>query len=130
MVQVKEKLLTWGGNACDGATHLLPHLLRVTSPGLTATVWPKRKNSRCFYMATGSRFVMANMAAAPAQCIFGVGQVVGKLGMSAKMSPLMFYLVRVSLSGVIFLAYASMSKASLRIRRSDIPGFLMVRLQS
>ena len=77
-----------------------------------------------------SRFVMANMAAALAQCIFGVGQVVAKLGMSANMSPLMFYLVRVSLSGMIFLAFAAVSNASLRVRRSDIPGFLMVRLQT
>ena len=72
---------------------------------------------------------MANMAAALAQCIFGVGQVVAKLGMSANMSPLVFYLVRVSLSGMIFLAFAAVSNASLRVRRSDIPGFLMVRLQ-
>ena len=77
-----------------------------------------------------SRFVMANMAAALAQCIFGVGQVVAKLGMSANMSPLVFYLVRVSLSGMIFLAFAAVSNASLRVRRSDIPGFLMVRLHS
>ena len=73
---------------------------------------------------------MANMAAALAQCIFGVGQVIAKLGMSANMSPLMFYLVRVGLSGMIFLAFAAMSNASLLVRRSDIPGFLMVRLQS
>ena len=71
-------------------------------------------------------FVMANVAAALAQCIFGVGQVIGKLGMSANMSPLLFYLVRVSLSGLLFLIFAAISKAKLRIRGSDIPGFLLV----
>ena len=71
-------------------------------------------------------FILANIAAALAQSIFGVGQVVVKIGMSANMSPLLLSLVRVSLSGLLFLIFAAITKAKLRIRCSDIPRFLLV----